>query len=272
MIFVVLSLLGLCLGSFANAVVWRVHQQAQTKSKSKNKNLSIVKGRSQCPHCGHKLQAQDLIPILSWVELRGRCRYCQAKIGWQYPIVELAMVGLFIVSYLQWPYGFGFAGSMAFVTWLIITVILVCLTVYDIRWMLLPDRMIAPLTVLAVVLVGWLSIVERNTNFAWGPLAGALVLSGLFYGLFQVSKGKWIGGGDVKIAVALGLISGGVLESVLLLFIASLLGTFVGVPLMFAGKKASNKIAFGPFLIISTYIVFLWGPHMISWYQTLIGV
>jgi leader peptidase (prepilin peptidase) / N-methyltransferase len=108
MTYVALSILGLCLGSFVNALVWRIYQQEQAghrekvrgRSKKNNKlsahssdlsrSLSILQGRSMCPSCKHELAAKDLVPILSWLQLKGRCRYCQKPISVQYPLVEVA--------------------------------------------------------------------------------------------------------------------------------------------------------------------------------------
>lgn len=182
------------------------------------------------------------------------------------------MAGLFVLSYLNWPYSFSLAGKAAFGAWLIAVVIMVVLAVYDLRWMELPDRLVLPLTIAAVALISLLSVEQGNPNFIFAPMLGALVLSGLFFGLFQLSDGKWIGGGDVKIAVALGLVAGGLVESILLLFIASLMGVLVSIPILLKGKKASHKVPFGPFLIVATYATFLWGSTIIDWYMRLIEV
>ena len=165
----VLIVFGLCLGSFANALVWRVHEQAQgrlqvTGSRFKGKrqtttkkigkrsvNLSIVEGRSVCTDCGHELAAKDLIPVLSWLSSGGKCRYCHKKVSVQYPIVEIATAMLFVASYVFWPYQLT-AGSgqlVAFGLWLLILTGLMALLVYDLRWYLLPNRIVYPLTVLA---------------------------------------------------------------------------------------------------------------------------
>jgi prepilin signal peptidase PulO-like enzyme (type II secretory pathway) len=105
MIIAVLVVLGLCFGSFANALVWRVHEQAGQAAKKKPdkkylKQLSVAKGRSMCPNCKHELVAKDLIPVLSWLALGGKCRYCAKPISIQYPLVEVALASLFVVSYL----------------------------------------------------------------------------------------------------------------------------------------------------------------------------
>lgn len=270
MIIIILVFLGLCAGSFIDALVWRLHKQS--KAKKTNPAFSIVKGHSMCPSCRHRLHARDLIPVLSWLELRGRCRYCQAKIGWQTPAVEVLTASLFVLSYLQWPYSLSTAGWLVFVGWLASVVMMIALLVYDLRWMILPDRLVYPLIGVASLMVIVLALEAGSVGLIVGPVLGALFLSGLFWSLFQVSAGKWIGGGDVKLAVALGLLAGGLLESVLLLFIASLLGTVVSLPLLIKGKSVSAKVPFGPFLIAATFIVWLWGPAMINWYSAFIGV
>src|SRR3989344_5151256 len=104
LVLVVLFVLGLCFGSFVNAVVWRNRQQAiNNKQKNKpsipNSQFSILSGRSQCVHCGHLLSAKDLVPVLSWLALRGRCRYCHKKISWQSAGVGLVLGAVFIGSY-----------------------------------------------------------------------------------------------------------------------------------------------------------------------------
>ena len=226
-----------------------------------------------CPHCHHRLHARDLIPVLSWVALRGRCRYCQAGISWQYPLVEVLTAAVFVASFVFWPYDFTGAAMAAFGVWLVCLVMLIALMVYDLRWMLLPNRLVYPLTVVAAVLAICLAVEVGQRQALAGSLLGSLGLSGLFYGMFQVSGGRWIGGGDVKLAVALGLVAGGILESILLLFIASLLGSVLSIPLLMNKKKLSQKVAFGPFLIGATIIVFLFGSSIIAWYsQQFIGV
>lgn len=261
---------GLAGGSFVNAFVWRIHKQAT--SNHKNSDYSIMTGRSMCPHCEHRLSVLDLIPVLSWFMLRGRCRYCHTSISWQYPLVELLTAGLFAVSYLYWPAGFSIAGIVAFVAWLVSLILLITLAVYDLRWMLLPNKLVYPLIGLASVLTVGVSLDNGGGAVLLGAAVGSLFLSGLFYVLFQVSAGAWIGGGDVKLAIALGLLAGGFIESVLLLFVASLLGTLVSLPLVLKSHRLSHKIPFGPFLIAATILVFLGSQPVLDWYTRLIGV
>lgn len=274
---VFLALFGLAWGSFVNAFVWRLRQQelASQKSKSRkskvqSRKYSIVHGRSMCVHCKHVLAWYDLLPVVSWVMLRGKCRYCKKPISWQYPAVELTTSGLFVGSYLAWPYGFDAASWTLFALWLVFLLGFIALAVYDLKWMELPNKLVYPLIGLAIAQVFVKSAV--NGNFV-GSIAGAFlgfaVIGGLFYGLFQLSGGKWIGGGDVKLAFMIGPLVGGVAEATMVIFFASVLGTLVSLPLM-ANKslRISSRIPFGPFLLVATIIVYLYGESIINWYAS----
>jgi prepilin signal peptidase PulO-like enzyme (type II secretory pathway) len=155
--------------------------------------------------------------------------------------------------------------------WLVATVILMALLVYDLRWLLLPNRLVYPLTLLAASFVAFQAVALQNWTVLLHALLGAIVLSGLFWSLFQISQGRWIGGGDVKIAVGLGLLAGSAQQSLLLLFIASLLGTLYGLPILIR-KRPSHKVPFGPFLITATVIVVLWGQAAADWYLRTAGL
>lgn len=268
MVAVCIFLFGLALGSFVNALVWRVHEQATSSVKRASKDLSITTGRSMCPRCKHQLHIQDLIPVLSWLWLKGKCRYCCKSIGWQYPLVELITAGLFVLSYLVWPHGLDLLGSLQLGVWLLCVTIFMALVVYDLRWMILPDRIVLPLTVLAALQVGLLTAQQRSLTVVAGSLLGVLCLAGLFYLLFQISGGKWIGGGDVKLGVSLGLLVGGPAKALAVLFLAACLGTICTLPLLVLGKKkASQQLPFGPFLIAATIIIYLFGTGLVAWYK-----
>lgn len=266
-----LFLLGLCAGSFVNALVWRVREQEKDKKTS---GLSILSGRSICPNCRHVLAARDLIPILSWLTLRGRCRYCQAPISAQYPVIELAAGLVFVFSYIFWPGSFSTSwGIVLFASWLITSVGLLALLVYDARWMMLPNRILYPTAAVAVVgrafyIVGF-EPDKADALVQWG-LAVA-VASGIFWLLFVISQGRWIGFGDVR----LGLITGTVLATpalgFLMIFTASVLGTLFVLPaLVRRRQKISSKVPFGPFLIAATFLVLLFGQPLVDWYKDLI--
>lgn len=268
-----LLLAGLAFGSFINALVWRLHQQQLPKKKQllSQTELSIVKGRSVCTNCKHKLAWYDLVPVLSWLTLRGKCRYCKIPISIQYPIIEVITAVLFVVSYSFWPLGLeSLFDQVYFGAWLASLVGLVALVVYDIKWMLLPNRIVFPLIGLASigVVIRALSS-DSTTSTLLNALGGLAVAGGIFFTLFQISNGKWIGGGDVKLGFALGLMLGSPSLAFLMLFSASLLGLIVTLPAV-ALKKTdfSSKIPFGPFLIMATIIAKLFGDSVIDWYST----
>jgi len=279
MVIVILLICGLVLGSFVNALVWRIHEQSALLEKEKLtqadkvrlRRLSISKGRSMCLHCGHELATKDLIPVISWLWLRGKCRYCGARIP-DTPLAELLVPALFVISWLWWPYVFaGWAEWAAFILWLACLVGFVALILYDARWYLLPDRIVFPLAVLAL---GFRVLVSVAASSEWltvllGGLWGLVVLAGLFYVLFVVSNERWIGGGDVKLAVVLGLLAGGPLASLVLLFVASLSGTVAAVPLALQGKAIRQaRIPFGPFLVAATVVAVLFAGSIVDWYTS----
>jgi len=271
--------LGLIFGSFCNAVIWRLHEQqersASKKRKSDHRDLSIVTGRSICTHCGHVLSAWDLIPVVSYIWLRGKCRYCHKRIE-DTPLPEILLPLLFAGSYIWWPYGFGAStidfSKIMFGIWLLALVGFVILALYDLRWYLLPDRVVFPVIGLAglSVLVQLLFSQDKLTVLATAAW-GILLTAGLFYALYMVSKGTWIGFGDVKLAIALGLFVGGPVNALLLIFIASLSGSLAAIPLLVQGKPVhTTRIPFGPFLLLSTVLVMLFGSALSTWYMSLL--
>lgn len=285
----VLVVLGLLFGSFVNALVWRVHERQQvlerasergrsgapnptTKEQQTLRDLSLVRGRSMCPHCHHTLAPKDLIPVVSWLTLRGRCRYCHEKFD-DTPVAELLTPTLFVLSYLWWPFALHGVGVFLFGLWLVFSVGFVALTIYDARWLMLPDRIVFPLLALAVAQV---TILATYYHEGWtaviGAAAGMLIIGGLFYLLFFISNGTWIGGGDVKLGAVLGLLAGGPMHSVLLLFIASLGGLVFTLPQLATGKAGRRaQIPFGPFLILALIVVQLFGSSMVGWYERLLA-
>ncbi|HXR50451.1 MAG TPA: prepilin peptidase [Verrucomicrobiae bacterium] len=291
MIAAVLVVLGLVFGSFVNALVWRIHEQAaETKKKNPNKKyltqLSIKKGRSLCPHCKHELAAKDLVPLLSWLSLRGKCRYCGKPISAQYPLVEAVTAVLFVGSYRYWPHDLLFNHSAAcpsprlfhgvswqadalFCLWLVLLTGLIALLVYDLRWFLLPDRLIYPLSIVAA-LMALISIANASKPLvAFANLILAIAIGGgIFYLLFQLSGGKWIGGGDVKLGWLLGLVVGTPGKALLFIFLASVLGTLISLPLLATHRlKRTSTIPFGPLLITGVIIAQIFGAGILHWYQ-----
>jgi leader peptidase (prepilin peptidase)/N-methyltransferase len=278
MIYILLIFLGLCLGSFVNALVWRIHKQAEIKeshtaqSPNQLEALSIVKGRSMCLHCGHDLAPKDLVPVLSWLYLRGKCRYCKKPID-DTPVAELLTALLVVVSFALWPYttnGWSTIEIAMFAIWVLTLTGFVALIIYDAKWYLLPDRIVAPVTVLSALLVSFIAFERNDVSIVIWSVLGGLTISGIFYLLALVSKGAWIGGGDVKLGMSLGLLAGTPLLALLVVFLASLLATVYLLPSILIGDKGlKSHLPFGPFLISAAFITFFYGKDMFAWYSNL---
>jgi prepilin signal peptidase PulO-like enzyme (type II secretory pathway) len=269
MIIAILVVAGLCFGSFVNALVWRLHEQEAVHGGKSKKHLSITKGRSMCPHCRHELAPKDLVPVLSWLFLKGKCRYCRKPISPQYPLVELAGAVLYTASYIWWPETFTPSQVALLVLWLGFLTLALALLVYDLRWFTLPDRIVVPLGGLAAAQAVIVVLTADHPLTALLNVAPAVIVGGgLFYVLFQVSDGKWIGGGDVKLGVVLGLVAATPAGSFLMIFLASLLGSLTSLPLLATHRlKKGSMIPFGPFLIIGLVIVRLFGADLFDWYR-----
>lgn len=250
---------GAILGSFSLVLAWRMHDKKDW-----------VKSRSKCDSCGHILDAKDLIPILSWVSLGGRCRYCKKPIPKTVIGAELLLGAILALSWAFWPYQVNnFSGYSLFGLWVLICTTMSALFWYDLRWFLLPNKLVYTLLPLSILFV-------LNKNFLIGfnfrdgllmPVLSVVFLSGLFFVLYVYSKGRWIGFGDVRLGYSLGLLLGSPLNSWLMLFISSVLGVLVALPSLFSGKrKLTSKIPFGPLLIIASIIVVLFGSELIERY------
>lgn len=246
--------MGLLFGSFANAVIWRLHS-----------GTSIAKGRSKCPDCHHELGVLDLVPVLSWLGLRGRCRYCHKKISVQYPVVELVTAGLFASAFLSLrPASPG--EWVELVYWLYLIMVLVILAVYDLRWMLLPDAVTLPAIGLSVTYLVYLGLSGGSAATIFGSLLAAVLAGGFFYALGAVSGGRWMGGGDVKLVFLMGLALG--LERTFLALVVAFNVAAI-VSLILIGlklRKRTDHIPFGPFLAGGTLVALIWGTAIINWY------
>lgn len=272
--YVLVGLLGVSLGSFVNALVWRMREQEMyKKTGSKKSDLSIVNGRSMCVHCKHELAWYDLVPVFSWLMLGGTCRYCKKTISWQYPVVELFVAVLAIFSLLYWPFTLSSALEwLVFVAWVIGLVPLVALVIYDIRWMIMPTSLIYAFDVIALILVALLSISTKSWDATSSAVIGSIVIGGFFWIMYQISNGKWIGGGDVRYGFAMGAVLGWQ-KALFGLALASYLGTALVLVLLILGKyRKKMRIPFGPFLITATYLSMLFGQQAIDWYKSLTGM
>ena len=242
---------GLIVGSFLNAVIYRLH---------KGKSLG---GYSACPHCRHRLAAEDLVPILSFFLLKRRCRYCKAKISWQYPLVEFSTGVLFFLFVFG---SIAVAGSPEAVDYyalgfkLVFASLLIAIFTFDLKYYLIPDVL-----VLVGILTGLAYRAIFGISFSDG-LIGAGILLGFFGILYLASWGRWIGFGDVKLGIFLGMILG-LKMALLMLMLAYVSGALVGVAMILA-KKTTMKgvLPFGTFLTAASLVVMLWGEELLTWY------
>jgi prepilin signal peptidase PulO-like enzyme (type II secretory pathway) len=258
-LFLVFSLvLGAIIGSFLNVVILRLHE-----------GRSFARGRSACPDCHHVLSWQELIPIASFVFQGGRCRHCGKKISWQYPSVELATAILFglaiwlhpqlAVSPDDWRLWLSLLRDWIFISYLVI------IFVYDLRWYLILDKVTVPAIVTALAL-------NLILGISWQGMLLAGVVGFVFFALqFVISKGKWIGGGDLRVGLLMGLMLSwpNILVGLLVAYVS---GSVIGIGLVLKNKKEfGSKIPFGTFLAFGTIVALFWGQGIVSWYLRLIG-
>jgi prepilin signal peptidase PulO-like enzyme (type II secretory pathway) len=249
----ILFILGLISGSFVNAWVWRTR-----------KDISVAKGHSICPRCKHALAWFDLIPLFSYIALKGKCRYCHKEISLQYPIVELCTGVLFVVLYLTLNPNTTY-NMVQFVILLVLSVLLVAALVYDAKYMELPEKFMLPAIVLGVLSLG-LKAYQNGWNSLTDQLIGLAVVVLLYTALWFFSKGKWLGAGDIRIVAVMGLL---LIPSQLIvgLFITYLVGAVYGLYVLSKTKnKKGIKVPFGPFLILGLYVGLLWGGQIANWY------
>lgn len=269
-------LLGLSIGSFLNALEYRLDK----------KGLNMMQ-RSMCPKCKHVLSWKDLIPLFSFLFLKGRCRYCKKKISWQYPIIEFLTGSLFVITGIYFLDFFDFYSVSAVFIYFGLTFLFSCLLsiflfigLYDLKHEIVPDKVTIPLIVLLLVLSTsglilklahvelWQRIIDFQgitliRNFEFVPFSNSVysLLAGIVGGLFFVaiiviSKGKGMGGGDIRLGILMGLLLGlkGLFVS---LYIAFIVGAVAGI--MYAVKKKKLKgliIPFAPFLSLGTIVSF----------------
>ncbi len=252
---------GLITGSFLNAIIYRLSIKE-----------SFLSGKSYCPHCKHTLAWQDLIPLLSFLLLKGKCRYCSKGISIQYPLVELATGILFVLVCIQDKkylfYGATFSGLFNTLFLFIISSLLIIIFVYDFKHYIIPDRIIYP----AIVVSGiWYlaSGILFNTYTKYDILDSiysAFGAAAFFLMIVLVSRGKWMGVGDIKLAFLMGLLLS--FPNILVaLFLAFFTGAMVGITLILAGKKTlKSEVPFGPFLVAATFLTMFFGREIIDLY------
>ena len=260
-------LFGLTIGSFLNCVIYRLE-----------KKQSALKGRSYCPHCKHQLKWYDLIPVLSFVILKGRCRYCHKKISWQYPLVEISTALIFLLIFNEFSI-FNFQNLINILFLFAITSFLIIIFVYDLKHYIIPDRVV--FSGIAIVFVyklieilafrNWdlirnYELEIRNFQPLLYSLGVAFLASMFFLTIVLATKGRGMGIGDVKLGFLMGLFLGWP-NIFVALFFAFFIGAIIGIGLILVQKKTlKSEIPFGPFLITGTFIALFWGKELIDWY------
>ncbi|HEY2345275.1 MAG TPA: A24 family peptidase [Xanthomonadaceae bacterium] len=278
-------LFGLLIGSFLNVVILRIPARLEWQWRRDSRDMlglpdadsadgesavelappGIVVERSFCPKCHHQLSALDNIPVVSWLSLGGRCRYCKAPISMQYPAVELltAVASAGVV----WHFGPHWESAAA----LVFTWFLVALSGIDLRTTLLPDQLTYPLLWIGL-LASTLGLFADPVSALWGAAAGYLSLWSVFWGFKLLTGKEGMGRGDFKLLAALGAWCGikGVFPIVL---ISALLGAVIGSAwLMLRGRDRATPIPFGPYLAAAGWVQLLWGPYLIDTYLRLSGM
>lgn len=243
------GIFGLIIGSFLNVVIYRLPQ-----------GESIVTPRSHCTQCNHVLSAWELVPVLSFLVLRGRCHSCGTKISWRYPGVELFTGLLFFLWAWENP------AEPLPVLWVhfIMLAVLLALALIDWDTMRLPDTLTLPLLLLGI---GSSFILPMGIS-GGESLVVAIGAGGAFWLIAKIYP-QGMGLGDVKLIAGMGAFLG-FPNTLLALFIASLAGSIIGLLWMgIRGREFRAQIPFGPFLVFGTYVVLFGGDRMIQAYLTL---
>lgn len=282
-----LALLGVVLGSFAGAQVWRLRAwQLQTDKQAghpydtrewrrlrvlRQGSTAIRHDRSRCLHCGHVLAWYDLLPVISWLSTKGCCRYCHKFIGWFEPVVEVIMGAGLIVSYFLWPWSFP-VGAPLFVLWVIVAVVLLILAGYDAKWQLLPDVLNYGLMLLGLIFVVMRILLIGDVQ-VWSLLGAVGILAGLYGSLYALSRGEWVGFGDVKLCVGLALLVADWRLAFMTLFVANVLGCIIVLPGLVRGRlNTRSQVPFGPLLIIGCVTALLFGPLVLRFFSAWPGL
>ena len=231
-------------------------------------DTSILKKRSHCLFCQRKLTWKELIPIFSFLFQKRKCLGCGRKISWQYPLVEFFTAALFVLVF--WKFFVpSVLGIIVTSYLLLVTCFLIIIFVYDLKYYLVSDKVIYPIIVLVVIwhLIIGLVLKHYTSGELFKPIYGALIGGGLFLLIVLISKEKWMGWGDVKIAIFMGLLLGPQ-KTILALFLAFLSGAIISIFLiMLKRKKLKSEIPFGPFLALATLIALIWGSVILEWYS-----
>lgn len=280
----ILVVLGALLGSYAAATVWRLRAKQLTYDEAQGEKVSAadkkqiahlqkksaLADRSVCLACGRQLAWYELLPVISWLALRGKCRTCKAKIGATEFLAEVGLATAFALSFAFWPHGFETGVQQAmFVTWLAVLVLLAIHWMYDMKWQFLLNKITVFISLLAAmfaVLYYFSYQLEWSSYLVQLGLL-LLILPGFYGLLYAASRRKWVGLGDVYLLVPLALMLGSWEYGVLLIFLANFIGTLVVLPGMVTKKLTRlTRVPFGPFLIAGFVATVLFGHYIVTFY------
>ncbi|MHB8443145.1 MAG: prepilin peptidase [Patescibacteria group bacterium] len=259
-------LFGAAIGSFINASCYRVHE-----------NLNIKTGRSMCPLCKHKLSFFDLIPIFSFIFLKGKCRYCKEKISYQYIIIEV-LTGVIFVLYF---YFFGIVqilyptplNIIQLVFYIFVIISFLYIALYDFLYLEISNKLMVAVSLVTIIYLLVLYFMGfTSISYIFMHIYTAIIVGAVFLLLIVITRGSGMGGGDMKLAFVMGLILG--FPSILfVLFLAFLLGALIGIGLIISKVKSmKSTIPFAPFLAYSIifYIIFnQYILHFLSYFYLL---
>lgn len=242
-------ILGSAIGSFLNVVIDRTMRRES------------ILGRSYCEHCKATLKTLDLVPIVSFVTLGARCRYCKKPLSWQYPAVETATAVLFTLAF--WILvSHGNFSVLALFFWFLIVSVLVVVTVVDLKFSLIPTTFVYALSLVALF---YAYFVYPSPVFIDHVLA-AFGAAAFFLLIVLVTFGRGMGQGDIVLAFLIGVVLG-VKLTIFSLFLAFLVGALVSLVLIALGKKKfGNTVPFGPFLVLGFFVALFWGELLLQGY------
>ncbi len=280
---VFLFLFGAAFGSFLNVVSLRYDPDKFLFARR------VIGGRSHCPHCGAVLRWFELLPILSFVVQRGRCRRCKGRLRLQYPVVEFvsgaiwAAVPLVLAPKVLWLGLMPSEMYLASALWIAVFEILLLAALVDLRLRIIPDELNVLLLALGAAYAWLLSGGSGNGSFlqgyavllggnwgVWLNHLAAAAAAAIFMGvLIALTRGRGMGLGDLKLSLVLGFVFGWP-DIALLLFLAFVLGSVWGLGLILLGRRGlRSAVSFGPFLSSAALLVFLWGYEITRWYFSL---
>jgi len=252
---ILLFLLGTMIGSFLSVVISRIHTQKK----------GIFFGRSECPKCSKKLCFGDLVPLLSFLSNKGKCRYCKESIGVWYFLLELFTGLILVVLYLKFPF-YDLNSTLIYSYFAVISVFLTGILFYDLKFMEIPEIFTYP----CIVIIFLFTVLTNSAGLYDMVIGGAV--AGLFFG-FQVwlSKEKWMGAGDTQVGILIGMLLGWKFL-IMCLLIAYFTGAIISMTLIIGGKvTGKTQIPFAPFLIFATFICIFFGEYLMGLYlQTLL--